>query len=404
MASIEKRGTNSWRLVVEAGYDSKGKRIKRTKTVRVGDQALLKTTKKLREYLDTELHKFKIEVESGAYISPEKMLFAAFVEEWREKYATKHLSHRTLHVYEQNLKNRIVPAFGHLRLNEIKPIHVVNYIHSLEKDGARGDRKEGGLSASTIQYDHKIITNVLSRAVEWNLIKSNPAASIKKPKVSSKIYMPYDEPEVEQLLRALQEEPYHWRMMITLALTTGMRRGELLGLEWEHIDWENSIVDIEQSLTHSEKGEVIIKSPKTERSRRKVALPSSVLNELKDYYDYRIREKENLGGAWKGCVDVEGSQRNFIFSHLDGRPFHHERPSFWFRLFVKRHGLRYIRFHDLRHTSATLLINQGVHAKVISERLGHGNINTTMNTYGHLLRTADKAAADKFENIIALKK
>ncbi|MDT2238405.1 hypothetical protein P7H16_20280 [Paenibacillus larvae] len=113
MASIEKRGNNSWRLIVEAGHSPNGKRIKRTKTVRVEDQSLLRTTKKLRDFLETELHKFKIEVESGAYISPEKMTFATFVEEWREKYATKHLSHRTLHVYEQNLK---IESYQHLAI------------------------------------------------------------------------------------------------------------------------------------------------------------------------------------------------------------------------------------------------------------------------------------------------
>ena len=193
-------------------------------------------------------------------------------------------------------------------------------------------------------------------------------------------------------------------MMVTLALTTGMRRGELLGLEWKHIDWKNGIISVEQSLVYSLKGEVVVKEPKTRNSKRKVALPPSVLEELRDYYSFRIKERNNLKDAWKGCKDRDGNERNFVFCHPDGTPFHHERPYLWFRNFIKRHGLRYIRFHDLRHTSATMLINKGVHAKIISERLGHGDIATTMNIYGHALRSADKAAAEKFEDILPLKK
>lgn len=404
MASIEKRGQNTWRLTVELGTGPDGKRIRRRKTIKVEDKALLKTTKKLREYLEQEWLKFKMEVEGGEYVKPEKMTFSAFVEEWRNKYAHKHLAYSTLYTYEKNLKNRILPALGHLRLDEIKPLHILNYLQSLEREGSRKDGKAGCLSSGTIQINHRIIKNILSRAVEWKLIKSNPAAGVKKPKVEYKVNLPYDEQEVQQLFQALQNEPFHWRMMVTLALTTGLRRGELLGLEWKHVDWKEGIISVEQILVYAVKGKVIIKEPKTKNSKRKVALPPSVLEELKEYYAYRIKERAALQGAWKGCKDENGKEYHLIFSHPDGTPFHQERPYQWFRDLIKRNGLRYIRFHDLRHTSATLLINQGVHAKIISERLGHSNITTTMNIYGHALKSADKAAAEKFENILPLKK
>ncbi|WP_432776060.1 site-specific integrase [Brevibacillus gelatini] len=129
-------------------------------------------------------------------------------------------------------------------------------------------------------------------------------------------------------------------------------------------------------------------------SKRKVALPPSVLAELRDYYIYRMKERDMIGDRW------QGGEYFFVFSHADGKAFHHESPYLWFRQFIKKNGFRYIRFHDLRHTSATLLINQGVHAKLISERLGHGSITTTMNIYGHALRSADQSAAEKFENLL----
>ncbi|MEV2910185.1 tyrosine-type recombinase/integrase [Paenibacillus larvae] len=393
MPNIQKRGESSWLLTVMAGKNAGGKYIRRTKTVHC----------RTKREAESEYAKFRQEVESGEYIKPEKMTFSAFVKEWREKYAIKHLAYRTLYTYEQNLKNRILPAFGHLHLEDIKPLHIVDYMRSLEKNGGRSDSKDGGLSTATIEIDHRIIKNILSRAVEWKIIKSNPVANVKKPKVQHKVNLPYDEQEVERLLLALQEEPYHWRIMVTLALTTGLRRGELLGLEWRHIDWEMGVISVEQTLTLALKGHIIIKEPKTKNSVRKVALPTSVLDELRDYHFYHIKEKEDIKDAWKGCVDADGNERDLIFCHPDGTPFHHERPYSWFRKFIQKHNLRYIRFHDLRHTSATLLINQGVHAKIISERLGHGSISTTMNIYGHALRSADQAAADKFETLLSSK-
>lgn len=382
MANIQKRGDNSWFLTVNAGKDARGKYVRFTKTVHC----------RTKREVESEYAKFRMEVEADEYVSPQKLTFGAFVEEWRDKYAVKHLGFKTLYTYDSNLKTRILPYFQHLRLEEIKPLHILNYLNQLEKAGSRGDKKAGGLASGTIEIQHRILKNILKRAVEWRIIKRNPVIDVQKPKVNAKVIVPYNETEVEQMLRTLQREPYHWRVMVTLALTTGLRRGELLGLEWKHLDFNNGILDVSQSLIHALKGEVIVKSPKTKKSIRKVALPSSMLKELKEYYAYRMQERNDVGDSWYS------GDWFFMFSHPDGQPFHHERPYLWFRQFIKKNGFRYIRFHDLRHTSATILINQGVHAKIISERLGHGSIATTMNIYGHALRTADQAAADKFES------
>ncbi|WP_058302862.1 site-specific integrase [Gorillibacterium timonense] len=403
MANIQQRSPNSWFFTVYTGVQANGKYGRRTKTITITDEALLKTKKRLQDHLDMEYAKFREEVLAGEFIAPQKMTFAAFVEEWRSKYSVKQLEHKTRIAYESHLKKRILPTFGHMKLEDIKPLHIVDFLEKLGQDGGRGDRKSGGLASGTIQMNHRILKNIFSRAVEWRVIKTNPAGSVQKPKVTSKDILPYDEQEVRQLLTALQRELYHWRMMITLALTTGLRRGELLGLEWKHVDWKAGTIDVCQSLVQALKGEIIVKEPKTKNSRRKVALPASVLEELREYYAYRVKERDTIGAGWNGR-DREGREWNFVFSHPDGTPFHQERPYLWFRHFIQKNGFRYIRFHDLRHTSATLLINQGVHAKIISERLGHGNITTTMNIYGHALRSADQAAADKFESLFAPKK
>ncbi len=383
MANIQKRGDDSWFLTVNAGKDIRGKYIRFTKTVHC----------RTKREAESEYAKFRLEVEVGEYITPEKMTFGAFVEEWHSKYAIKHLAFKTLYTYKCNLKNRILPAFQHLPIKDIKPLHIVDFLDKLEMNNSRGDKKSGGLASGTIEINHRILKNIFKRAVEWRIINRNPVSDVQKPKVTSKEIMPYDETEVAQMLQALQKESYHWRMLITVALTTGLRRSELLGLEWKHVDFNTGVIDVRQTMIHALKGEVIVKQPKTKKSIRKVALPSYVLEELKEYYSYRIKERNELGDAWRG------GEWFFLFSHSDGQPFHHESPYQWFRQFVIKNDFRYIRFHDLRHTSATILINQGVHAKIISERLGHGSIMTTMNIYGHALRTADQAAADKFESL-----
>lgn len=387
MASIQKRGENSWLLVVEAGYDSNGKRIKKTKTVKgMG-----------KREAEKELAKFVVEVEAGEYIAPEKMKFEAFVQEWYTKYAKKEISPRTLDIYMRFLKNRILPVFGHMRLDQIKPFHIVKFLSELSDEGSRHDGKEGRLSSGTVHYLYRVINNVLSRAEEWRIIKKNPASDVKKPKVTYKEVEVYTEEEVAKLFEALEKEQIHWRMMITLAITTGLRRGELVGLEWKHIDLENGTLEVKQSISMMVNGEPIITEPKTKKSKRKISLPDALILELKEYYLHARKVRFQMGDKWRG------GDRFFVFCNPDGKPFYPETPYLHFRSFLRKNGLRYIRFHDLRHTSATLLINSGVHAKIISERLGHASITTTMNVYGHALQSADKEAANKFNSIIPMK-
>lgn len=387
MASLQKRGNDSWLLVVEAGIGADGKRIRRTKTIKA--KGIREARKMLAE--------FETEVGAGHYIAPEKMTFAAFVEEWKEKYADSELGIKMLDIYLRFIKNRILPVFGHMRLDKIQLFHIVNFISDLGKEGSRQDGKNGKLSSGTIQYIHRIIANIMNKAVEWRLLKNNPA-EIQKPKVKRKEIEVYDEDEVALLFELLEREPMKWRIMIMLAITTALRRGELIALEWGHVNWTKGIIEVKQSISHSINGQRIITEPKTLKSNRKVSLPDTVVEHLKEYYLEALKKRLALGDAWKG------GDHFFVFSNDEGMAYYPETPYLWFRAFLKKHGLKYIRFHDLRHTSATLLINKGVHAKLISERLGHSNISTTMNIYGHALQSADRDAANKLDSLVPPKK
>lgn len=298
MASIEKRGTNSWRLVVEVGYDSKGKRVKRTKTVRVEDQALIKTTKKLREFLETELHKFKIEVEAGEYIVPQKMTLDQFVQdEWIPKYASKteNLSPLTFRNYVSHFDTHISPSLGHKHLGDIKTLHVVTFIDDLGKPGARKDGKEGRLSNGTIQYIYRVLKNILERAKEWGLIKVNPIIGVKKPKVGRPEIHFYDEVEAQEVISALDKEPRTWRLFILGSMIGGFRRGELLALEWTDVDFDNMTLSINKSISLTVDGHAVEKEPKSKSSIRIVDMPEWYMDELKIHKHEWKKEKLFVG-------------------------------------------------------------------------------------------------------------
>jgi integrase len=312
MANIQKRGENSYFLTVNIGKDENGKYIRRTKTVNA-------RTKKEAE---SEYAKFRQEVDAGEYIAPEKMTFSSFVEEWREKYAVKHLGEATLDTYMIHLKNRIIPIFGTMRLDAIKTIHIVNFIEELSK-GQRHDGKEGALSPGTIQYIHRVIKNVFSRAVEWKIIKTNPVEGVKKPKVVQKNMEVYKQEEVETLIALMENEPIQWRVMISLALTTGLRRGELLGLDWKNVDLEKGTIDVRQSLTFSHSGGYKVKEPKTRNSSRKVTLPVPLLPELKNFKIHCNKLRLETVDLW------EGGEHFFLFTSWNGKPLNPYSIGTW---------------------------------------------------------------------------
>lgn len=391
MASIEKRGKYSWRLVVEAGYDSNGKRKKRYKTIRVEDPALLRAPKRLQEHLELELAKFKIEVEAGEYFKPEKMTFAQFVEnEWLPKYAVKELEYTTLDTFKRHLKNHILPVIGHKRLEDIKPIELVTLIDSLSKPGA--NKETGGpLAPGTIGFVLRAIKNVFKRAHEWQFIKNDPSANVKRPKVPKTKKETYSAEEMQTIINALYMEEVHWRLLIWGTILGGFRRGEIIAIEWNDVDFQRRVIRIDENIPITRAGQALIKTPKTETSIRLVAMPSWYMEELAKYYEHWQAEKERAGDKW------QGGDREFIFHSGLGKPFYYTTPSKWWRKFCERHGIRYMPLHSLRHSSATLLFESGASMKAIGSRLGHSSEQVTSDIYVHVTDKVDHDMAEIFE-------
>jgi len=387
MANIEKRGDHSYRFTVYEKKDAKGRYPRKTKTYTVKKKM---TPKQLNEHLEHEYLKFKQEVLSGGYITPERMLFSKFVEEWKKKFAEKELSSTTYANHEFKLTNHILPEIGHVPLNEINSMMLLDLTTNL----TRKDGKEGPLTLHSKQDIYRTLQSIFKHAMQWKVIRKNPMEGVNKPKNKHEVKREvnvYEEDEVTAILQTLQDEPFLWRMFLTLSITAGTRRGENLGLEWSKVDFENNRIDITQSIVIGKNGP-LIKSPKSLASKRLVTLPPSVMKELKQYRKHWVAEKLK-SKTWKE------EEREWLFCQKDGSHLYPSSPSNWWSKFSKRTKFRYIRLHDLRHTSASLLIAQGVHAKIIAKRLGHSHISITMDTYGHALRTADQAAADTLEGL-----
>ena len=389
MASYEKRGKRSFRLRVDLGFDTNGKRLQRMKTIRIEDETLLRAPKRLEKYLEEELLKFKMEVEAEGYIRPQKMTFAQFVDEWREKYAKTELSPRTQKIYMDHIAARILPALGRRRMDEIKPMHLVALLTDLRRPDARMDRS-GPLSDRTITYIYSVLRNLFNVAVDWKLIKENPMAGIKKPKVEKKKAQYYDAEEAEAVIRALQEEPRMWRLLVLGALIGGLRRGELVALEWSDVHFDINALHVRKSISLKENGQEIEKSTKNDEDRF-VEMPLWYMEEMKQYRREWLQERLKVGDLW------QGGEREYVFHSGFGRPIRYDYPTEWWAKFVKRHGLRRIRFHDLRHSSATILIEMGVPLKVIQERLGHKQHQTTTDIYSHVTKKLSREAANMFD-------
>lgn len=399
-----KRGKDKWQLEVDLGsyvdpQTRKRKRNKKYKTI---------TTKSHRE-AQLELARFVAEVTGDGYFEPEKISFTEFIKnEWTPKCAKKRLAPTTFEQYKNCVDNRILPAFQYLRLDQIKPKHIIDFLDNLEEEGMRMDKvkdengrlvqKDGKLSSSRVFYHYRVLNNIFNFALELKLIKESPVKQIKKPKVEYKKVEIYTDEEASQLVKCLESESKvpHWQIIIKLAIITGMRRSELCGLEFKHFDYDNGIVRIRQALTYTKEFgydiHEIRKGNQTAR-QRDVSIPSSLVEDVKKLEHKRKMERFAIGekNLWK-----EGKY-NLILAHENGHPYNPRTVQRWWERFIERHKLKYINIHALRHTSATILINQGVHAKIISERLGHSSTNVTMGTYGHALKQADKLATEKLE-------
>ena len=389
--SIEKRGKNSYRLTVSEGFDLNGRPMIHRKTIH--------GTKKEAE---VELAKFVTEVQNGLVIDGKSLKFAEFVDVWKRDYGSKELAPSTYKRYCRMLETRLLPYFGHLYINKIKPTDIMKFYDLLEKDtqlvrkkGNNGSKTKKPLSGKTILEHHRLLRAMLHKAVYWQLIVANPAERVQSPKARKPKRKSYDDEQTKILLENLEQlsiEDTKYKVAIILTVFTGVRLGELMGLEWQDVDFKNGIISINRSSQYLADMGVFTKVPKTESSIREIAIPEFIISLLEEYKLWYEEQKSIYGELW--------TNSDRLFVQADGKPMHPSTISKWFVKYVGQIGLPVINFHGLRHTNASLLVAQNVDIAVISARLGHAQISTTLDFYVHPLLSHNRKAGYALENLL----
>ena len=382
MATITPRG-DTYRIRVSEGYDSAGKQIMRSMTWKPAPGM---TAKQIEKELQRQATLFEETVRTGRYVDP-TVKFQTFAEQWFEDYGKEHLRDRTYYRYKQ-LTERTYAAIGHLPLCKIRPRHLIQFYQQLAEPGQ--NRRTGGtLAPKTIKHYHTFISSVLERAYKWGIILENPAHRTDSPKAPKQELQFLDETEIVQLLEALEREPVEHQAMFQLLIYSGMRRGELLGLEWQDIDFSTGVISIVRTSQYCTEKGIYTDTTKTQESQRSFKVPRNVIAVLERHRWTQRQQRRKLGDQW------QDSDR--LFTKWDGSPMSLNTPYQIFQKILSRNGMRTVSLHSLRYSNATLLINQGINIKAVSSRLGHSQTSTTMNTYAHQIKSADAAAADALE-------
>ncbi|HRQ25789.1 site-specific integrase [Hyphomicrobium sp.] len=369
--NITRRGKSSWRLKFELEGEADGKRQTRYVTVR-GKRA----------DAERELTRLLSAADGGTLVEPRKTTVAEYIRAWLE--GAHGLSAKTLERYRELSEGQIIPHIGSVVLQRLRPSAIQEWHAKLLAGGGKEGRP---LSARTVGHAHRVLHRALQRAVETEVLARNVASTISPPTVESEEVEILDAGQIALVLERLSGHPLY--EISALALATGMRRGELLGLRWADIDLDGAAVRVERSLEETKAG-LRLKPPKTKRGRRSISLPPSAVQVLRDH---KVRQLEHRVALGLGKLEPEA----LVFCELDGSPMSPRAITGAWRRACVSLKLPLVMLHALRHTHASALIAAGLDVVTISRRLGHANPTVTLNTYAHLFRQTDSVAAEAIE-------
>lgn len=377
MASFEEVSKGKYKLYVELGYDAKGKRIRRTKTVSAtGPRQAAKM-----------LSAFEVEVDKSVHIDREKLSFNEFVTRWRENYAIPKLAPTTYEVYDGILKH-ITPYFESKYLKDITTFHIVQYFTNEKK-----------LGNGSLEKKYNILMSVFKHAVKWSVIDVNPMTGVEKPRIAKKKIEFYNRDEIITLFEHIKSLSPRHQLMVKLTVIGGLRRGEVLGIAYDAVDFKKNQIHIKRSLQFSKREGIRLKGTKTENERT-VTFPEELMKELHAYYIRQLSARVEMGKLWRGFKDIHNEEVFLFVADENGEPYLPNAVTrFWGR-FMKRSELKRIRFQDLRHSSASLILSEGVNMKVLQKRLGHKDIKTTLNVYSHITEKDDEEASNVFKDLL----
>ena len=368
---VRKRG-NKWCFVVDLGKDpGTGKRRQKWYS---GFSTKREAEKALSEML-AKLHR-------GDYVEPSRMSFGELIRTWLENRIKHNVSQKTYDTYKYLCETHIAPTIGIINLDKLSPLHLQKMYSDLIS--------EEKLSNTTVHHIHRICYAVLKWAVQMKMIPQNVAENVAPPKRNKQEMKIWNEEEVVRFLSAAQDERLF--ALFFLAISTGLRRGELLGLKWSDVDFYRGVLSVRRTVQRTTNGLTVKEWTKTDSGRRQVNISPSTMDVLRQHRKQQTEEMVKLG------------MRNvdFIFTNTVGNLLEPRKVNHIFDRIIKKAEIPKIRFHDLRHTHATLLLKQGVHPKIVSERLGHASVNITLDTYSHVIPSLQKEAAAAIDQVLMI--
>ncbi|MFC1893934.1 tyrosine-type recombinase/integrase [Chloroflexota bacterium] len=371
---ITKRGKSSYSIAISLGKDPTTGKYKY-------QWVSVKGTKKDAEKrLGELLH----QLDNGTFINPGKTTLGEYLEKWLKDYAKPNLSPRGFERYESIACVHLIPSLGSIILPQLRSEHLQKHYTT---------KLNEGFSALTVRYHHTVIHKALQTAIKWGLVSRNVADSVDVPHAHRNEMKIWNEDDITRFLEIAKDSLYY--ALFYTSLFTGMRRSELLGLRWCDIDFIFSQIYVNRSLHHLKDGSYVFTQPKTARSRRNIALSPSATLTLKEH-----REKQD---AMRIVLGIPLQDDGLVFSTPEGKPLRPNTVSRAWVMLAARAGVKVIRLHDARHTHASLMLKQGIHPKIVQERLGHASVQITLDTYSHVAPGLQEAAAAQFDKLVATK-
>jgi integrase len=305
-------------------------------------------------------------ISTGGWVEPSRLTLRDYLVDTWLPFTMDRVRPSTFASYQGNIERHVLPHLGHVPIQSLTPPMLSTLYRSLQTDT--------GLSAKTVRHVHTTLKKSFTDAGRWNILELNPADAADPPIVRRSAMTTWTPQEVREFLVFLRGD--HLETYFTLLATTGMRRGEALGVSWAHLDLETGRLSVQQQLT-SVKYKLVFDEPKTDRGRRSIPLDRTTVSMLRRHRAQQAQWRLAMGSDW-------ANDRDLVFTKPDGSPIHPDTVSDTFDRRVKSSGLRRIRLHDLRHTWATLALEAGVPIKVVSEVLGHASPAFTMDVYAHV--------------------
>jgi integrase len=374
--NITRRGKNSWRLKFEAGDRDPVSGKRRTRYV---------TVQGTKKDAQAELTRLLAAVDSGTAVDPSKVTVAEYIRGWLND--AHGLSGKTVERYRELAARQIIPHLGTTPLQKLRPAQVQNW-HAMLLRAGGADGKP--LSARTVAHCHRLLHTALARAMNGELVSRNVAAIVRPPTVTAHEVQILAAPQITEVFARL--EGHALLPIVTVALGTGMRRGELCALRWGSIDLDAGAIRVERSIEETRAG-LREKSPKSRHGRRTIAVSASVIDALRTH---RLRQTELRLAMGAGRIEPD----DLVFTMPDGCALSPDNLSRDWRRTVLALRLPRVAFHALRHSHASALIAAGVDVLTISRRLGHATPAFTLTVYGHLFGDTDRAAAQAIETAL----